>query len=613
MIAVQEVELGVIFPDDRVRMVLMQPYVHLLQQEPFQWPPGQQHDQVERIRATLGLALAPGPNTPVASVTVLPEYSVPGLVGLEAMEDELDRASCTSGTVVISGLHGLSHAEYVRLWGRGLHHQHPASDPDRATGRWVSCCVVLAKPAEGPIRRWIQPKLRRCREEEEWCPTLNMFEGGMVYLFKCQFADGLPCRFLVFSCFDWIAPSGGNTLPFEVLDSLNGQWEALGQQQKVDFVFVLQYNPLPNDPRFLQGARDFLVQTPTHRFVTRDSCVVVFANAAGRDSPGPCARYGDSSLFFAPELAQTKYNFSGCPPTYRLQNELIRGANLLQTCGDALLRERGACVHTFSMRPPQSVQPINLDRRWPLSDAKVHTLSGSDDPRTPGGPVPAVVKWTGDELDALQPAGTALNVRHLRAELDEACGRITTAIRRKDATLQEKCPYAASASVVSAGNASANDYDPARIVDVWNNEEKQALDCAVRALSILDVFQQLDVGGSPAHASLQFGDSKSQVVVVTGRSHDDCYESARKVRRRLGNVVTLLISNEVNGSSDFRPSGRIDDSSDTANILDDGTWVKGFGYGHLVDVACKATSVDQFRAELGPLLLMEGRNPADAA
>jgi hypothetical protein len=612
MIAVEEAELGVIFPSDRVRMVLMQPYVELPNQEPFRWLPEKTQGQLERIRTTLRLALAPGHDVPVASITVFPEYSVPGLVGLDAIEDELGRAPCPSGTVVIAGLHGLSHAEYAQLWGRGLEHLPAASNPNNTVGRWVNCNVVLAKKTDEPVRRWIQPKLRRCREEAN-CPNLLMFEGGMVYLFASRFDNGPVCRFLVLSCFDWIAPDGAGTLPSEVLVALSEKWRATGQQS-VDFVFVPQWNPLPNDHRFLQSAHDFFVRAPNHPLVNRDSCVLVFANTAGKDTPGHCLRYGGSSLFFAPTLAQTKYDFTGCPPTYGLYNTRARGQDTLGPCGDVLLREHGACVHSFLLRPPMSVRPDNADRRWPLlDDAAVHALNATEDLRAPGGIVPAVVKWTNDELDAVQPTGRALNVQNLRGELDEACGRVTQAIRRKEASRQSLCPYAASTSVDVASKTRKVQDKSIRIVDLWDHEETQGLECAVRALSILDVFERLDVAGSPAHAVMQVGGSDYQVVVVSSQSHEECYSFAQEVRRRLGNVVILLISRARIGRPDFPSRLSILDGPDTANITNDDSWVKPLGYYDLVHVACNAANVDQFRTELRPLLLGEGRNPADAA
>ena len=55
----------------------------------------------------------------------------------------------------------------------------------------------------------------------------------------------------------------------------------------------------------------------------------------------------------------------------------------------------------MEVRVPRSVVPNATDRTAALVGARTFPLCGNAgaDPRIPGGPVPAVVKWVNDELD----------------------------------------------------------------------------------------------------------------------------------------------------------------------------------------------------------------------
>tara|TARA_A100000171_G_scaffold49237_1_gene57884 strand:+ start:294 stop:569 length:276 start_codon:yes stop_codon:yes gene_type:complete len=85
---------------------------------------------------------------------------------------------------------------------------------------------------------------------------------------------------------------------------------------------------------------------------------------------------------------------------------------MLEYLRDAVFRERGTCVHPFFVVNSRSLAQGSAGRDIAVREATVHSFRSPADPRTPGGPVQAVVKWMNDDVDE---TGKSLAVRYARA------------------------------------------------------------------------------------------------------------------------------------------------------------------------------------------------------
>ena len=103
MIEVVEKKIGVIFPSQQIKMVAMQPHVHLTDTEPFRWPDGEKEKQIVGIKRTLEIA-----KNKQAHFTLFPEYSIPGLDGVGAIDEVIANNDWPNNTIIIGGVDGLS-------------------------------------------------------------------------------------------------------------------------------------------------------------------------------------------------------------------------------------------------------------------------------------------------------------------------------------------------------------------------------------------------------------------------------------------------------------------------------------------------------------------------
>ena len=70
---VMEIPLELTFPSGCIKMVVMQPFVHLTEDEPFRWPDNKKDQQIQSIQRTLDIARDNSPT----HFTLFPEYSIP--------------------------------------------------------------------------------------------------------------------------------------------------------------------------------------------------------------------------------------------------------------------------------------------------------------------------------------------------------------------------------------------------------------------------------------------------------------------------------------------------------------------------------------------------------
>ena len=177
MINVEQVNVNMRMPSDRVAVVALQPYVELdLQNVPYKWLAGKVEQQLASISRTLDLA-EEGLGDRDTTVTLFPEYSIPGVRGANIIHERLALETWPNDTVVVGGVHALTLAAYTELCEAldavVADGNSPAVVPDN---RWVNCCITWIKDQQGDLRAWIQPKVRSA-----WLGVCRIFVVSSYY------------------------------------------------------------------------------------------------------------------------------------------------------------------------------------------------------------------------------------------------------------------------------------------------------------------------------------------------------------------------------------------------------------------------------------------------
>ncbi|XUJ36021.1 hypothetical protein ACQ5SK_12645 [Bradyrhizobium japonicum] len=163
MIHISRVDLterGILLPHDRVGMVIAQPHLTLTQQEPYRTPPAGRPELLGNLTATLAVSRAAPHQAEKTHFTIFPEYSIPGLEGVELIDAALADARWPAGTIVIGGVDALSKADFASLAGRvGSHFDTEHNGLDNiGAGEWINCAIIWTKAENGTVERWLQPK-----------------------------------------------------------------------------------------------------------------------------------------------------------------------------------------------------------------------------------------------------------------------------------------------------------------------------------------------------------------------------------------------------------------------------------------------------------------------
>lgn len=525
---------GIRFPNDRVRMVLAQPHLprkDFTTDEPFRFLPEASQRQEHILQRTLTVATERHRGESATHFTLIPEYGIPGLRGVEVIERVLRSKQWPRATVLIGGTDGLDRDEYAQLIaGENTNVVAEHNGAERVDDdQWVNCAITWVKSADGTLNRWIQPKLHPAWEEQD---TLHqrMFKGRSVYMFRGQRENGTPFLFGTLVCFDWIAQATDDT---RVLDCLLEQvhQEAGALQLPISWIFIIQRNRRPSHYSFLRNVEEFYRQNVFPNADRTDACLV-FANAAGRSTPGPAECFGAASLIFSPRSPFSESQ--ACPPTFSHGGPRFRdGSDALRACNckDIIFRERGACIHSFEQINPRSVVLGTDGRALAVENASVFPVSGEPEPRAPRRPVPAATKWMNDALDQVEAVSRDYNV-DLGDALEE----------RHDQTICElRALESADATNLLRLGVVAKERPP----DEWGTTQEHGLQHIVNTLDILALGVPLEsIGVEPTHAITEVGGRGLDVVAVLGPTHLDCWEHLRLlgVRNRLGHI--LLVSRD---------------------------------------------------------------------
>ena len=101
-------ECGILLPHDRVGLVIAQPHLTLTQQEPFRTVPARKAGLLANLTATLTVSRASPHHAGKTHFTIFPEYSIPGLDGVDLIDAALADQQWPTGTMVIGGVDALS-------------------------------------------------------------------------------------------------------------------------------------------------------------------------------------------------------------------------------------------------------------------------------------------------------------------------------------------------------------------------------------------------------------------------------------------------------------------------------------------------------------------------
>ena len=533
--------LGVVLPPTHTGMVLAQPYLELTDQEPFRCTPQSRSRNLESLKAVLDVARTAPHGAPKTHFTLLPEYSIPGTDGIELIEHAISGNDWPKQTIVIGGIDGLSIQEYVTL-AAAPSTEHPAlGHPGNATNpasQWVNCGVIWVKAADGSVRRWLQPKLYPSWPEED-ITNSRMFRGNTVFLFRGTFENKAPFRFAVLVCFDWIASVDGVTPWQALVHKLSSQAIDQKAELPISWIFVIQHNPRPSHHSFMNQINGFFDHA-TAANVRRDRACLIFANSAGRPTPGRVETHGHTSVVFA---QQTSFTKPKCHVTFCNGGERFRGHHIIRHHKDCFFREGGACVHSF-----QQVNPNRLPgapyHTIALQNVAVHPTNNLADPRVPSDSVPASVKWLNDELDTIQSLTANYGGAPLAAEID--VGHKEAVVELRSLAGNSAAQTVTLASAVDEEQDNGLDPTSERTADDWDSAESLAVVHLVHTLSILKVCcDRWLIGNSSPHGSLTTGTQEFDVAAVRGETHECCYEHSVKAFQD-GRRAVLLVSRDEN-------------------------------------------------------------------
>ncbi len=576
-IDVKEVSLGVTFPQASIPIVLMQPLIKGFDNlEPYCWPAESVGIQRDAVRQTLEVAL-----DRQAQFTIFPEYSLPGLSGLEIVDAAIRQDLWQTNSIVIAGVDGLDCEQYSSVWER-LRPEDPlpGSEPkDLSAAEWVNCCVVWVKEASGHVRVFVQPKLTRARQEQQ-VRCLCMRTGQGVYIFRAEYGlDGYPCRFLCLICFDWIGVDGGVSALDGVLERIDEIWKP--DPRPIHWVFVPQFNKKPCNPLFLNATSEFF-HSGKYSFVERRDAVVVHSNSASEFRRAHRDSFGFSALVFHPNTFDCD---SDRPATVCYRAEHLRQSDILKRCQDAVFREMGPCIHSMQVRVPKFARHDAAGRKPPVDNPAVHPLGSDSDARTPGQPVPAGVKWLHDCLDV---------TGSLAEQYPEAPLKSTAEVKQREVMLSWCDIECGSVEkrVLMATCVLMKEEDHHRniVPDDWAMQEENALTCVVHASTIVAVGGTLSASEGSNHGRGEVLGKPFDIVVICGHSHIDCKEHFRLNREPIPNHPVFLVTRDKDNTPVCeRTVSKITDvpgssvRSEGITFTDPETHIKHVGYQQVLD------------------------------
>lgn len=512
MVDVVEIDLGklgVRLPRGEVAMVVAQPYVVFVTHEPYTWAPEERQRALDCIDETLVLSKVCAHGAEKTHFTIFPECTIPGLAGVDRITEAMKDVDWPIETIIIGGVDGLTKEQFSELVQRPnvTHDTTRNSVSNIRLDQWVNCVITWVKLPTGEVRSWVQPKLSPAWVELN-VSHMSMYQGRSIFVFKGKYSNAdVPYLFATLLCFDWIGAKDSKRMWEWLLDGIATRAGQLGALLPLTWLFVAQCNPAPSHASFMSQVLPFFdsCQYPS---VVRDETCLIMANVAGKGIPGKTEKYGQSAVI----VTKSRFSPPDCMPTYSNGGAPQRGGTSLENLHDAVFRERGACMHSFLVIHPSTLPQGSAGRRIALREPTVHPYFGLNDPRAPGGPVPAVVKWMNDELD---DPSKSLATKYADLPLTVPVGtshqRIVGELRILGAKALNNTLNLSSISACK------------RRTDDWDTSERDALRHFLHTFSILEVGQyRATFHGMGSQATIFRDEATFEVIAITGPSHEDC-------------------------------------------------------------------------------------------
>lgn len=599
-IIIEEIRPNVIIPETDIGMMLMQPFVELTNNEPYKWPNDKYDEQITRLERFFDIAKTASVNGNKAHFTILPEYSIPGLQGISKIHEILNTQAWPNNTIVIGGVDGLNKNEYVDLCSLQNTSVHDCNKPDMVKdSEWVNCSITWIKDADGRMKRYIQPKLSRSWPERS-ISDKYMFLGNSINLFTIRFNNQTNCSFFSLICFDWIGKINGTSENGinGVLHILNDHFRPPNSVKMIDFVFTIQNNKKPCDRNFLENARNFFEDRKTYPFINKDQSLIIFANTSGIPAAGKSDYYGRSSVISSSNSPFE--NRKCCMPSYSSLTRDLRQTDAIGTCKDSLLRENGACIHFITGHSPRFVSGGSSNRCPSLEKVDVYSINDcNDDPRTPGQPVPASIKWTNDEIDSIKSILHFENSNQIKTDINESHNQICNKLRMCSGTfLSDFIKY----SIFKYGKFEGN----VHYVDQWQNNERNSLENVIHSLSIFNSCKTLKISNEiNAHASLIIETNVIDVIVVIGGNNPgESYEYGKNFLTNESNYA-IVITKDINDQHITFPDRPIfevksqitDIGPDITNIVP-----LHLGFQNVKNLCFNSNTIDELDSKLNKLI-----------
>ena len=548
MVRIETIDLStrhVEFPDDRVGMVIAQPYLSLSGVEPFQCVPDSRGAQLAAITQTLEISKRADHRAEKTHFTIFPEYSICGVEGINIIQNTISAGNWPNETVVIGGTDALTKAEFVALC-QAENTNIGTIGHDFAQIRdyeWVNCKITWVKGRNGTVERWLQPKIAPAWPEMD-IAYQQMFQGNTVYTFKGLLKNQVPFRFCSLICFDWIAEVQAKKIWEWVLDDLNREALQAGGLLPLSWFFIIQRNASPSHNTFLSEVSRFFDPRLLPRIIRSQTCLV-FSNGAGNSNFGKANTYGQTGLVFLRQnvFQETEGGLTFCKGGPKFRNN----STLLQGYTDVLFREKGPCIHSFAQINPASRAQGPTGRTFAIQNAAVFPFTATTDKRAPSAPVSAVTKWWNDELDTARKLSETYPDLPISGELETNHYRNVTGLRGID-------NHAAWKAIKLAAQQSN-----AENADQFVETEVRALENLINALNILSLGGTApSINNDNVHATVTLQNQQVDLIAILGHSHEDCWRHCQKSgitakpRRDL-----LIVSKDTDNTGLTKRSGSI--------------------------------------------------------
>lgn len=581
--------LGISLASDRLGIVIGQLFVDITPHEPYQCKPELVVSQLEAIAATLAISRACQHGVGKTHFTLFPEYGLPGIAAVDLIDNSLVDVNWPTGTIVIGGIDGLTKAEFAMLVGRPNTHLCAENAIENIKdGEWINCAVTWVKRPDDVVERWIQPKLSPAWQEQNF-DDAAMYRGKSVWIFRGKLDDDTVYRFCSLICYDWVGPPTGMKNWNGVFAQLQAELNASGGEElSVSWFFVVQRNPRPSHPSFLNEVVRFYDQT-TVKKIRRDKTGLLFANSSAMPRPGKSDSFGGTSLVFS---KQTLFKEGECQPTYSKGGPRYRGSELLKDHFDNYFRERGACIQSFAVVNPGSLQAGAAGKQLAIERAFVFPLYGVTDPRVPGNVVPASVKWLNDELDDMRSLADKYPDDKLKTDLNDVHQSVVVGLRSLQSAQANRTLLLATSDAKE------------RNADNWDEEERHALKHVVDTLDIFALAGGIshnndDVG----HGVGQIAGVDVDIVAVLGETHDRCLShSEKKIVPGVQRNVIVVTRDEDNQPWDPREGKFLRAKpvkiGEESKITDPQSRFIHMAYSNLLNMYRQSQSVAELEAKL---------------